>query len=87
MLKTGAHPRTTYKWEDLNVSAQTWDAWKTAYKIADMKERVRRLSTVKNAAHGGLRQTGTSQSTAIDDLVNKDDLKDYLDNLSAAATT
>ena len=40
MLKTGAHPRTTDKWEDLDASAQTWDMWKTAYKTADMKEQV-----------------------------------------------
>ena len=31
MFKTGAHPRTTNKWEDLDASAQTWNAWKTAY--------------------------------------------------------
>ena len=46
----------------------------------------------ENAAHGALRQAGTPptqtpQGTAIDDLVNKDDLKDYFDNLAAAATT
>ena len=45
MLKTGAHPRTTDKWEDLDAAAQTWNAWKTAYKTANMKERVRRLAT------------------------------------------
>ena len=26
MLKTGAHPRTTDKWEDLDAAAQTWNA-------------------------------------------------------------
>ena len=40
MLKTGTHPRTMDKWEDLDASAQTWDMWKTAYKTADMKEQV-----------------------------------------------
>ena len=25
MLNTGAHPRTTDKWEDLDAAAQTWD--------------------------------------------------------------
>ena len=87
MLKTGAHPRTTYKWEDLDASAQTWDAWETAYKTSDMKERVRRLDTGENAAHGALRQTVAPQGTAIDDLANKYDLKDYFNNLAAAATT
>ena len=92
MLKTGAHPCTTDKWEDLDASAQTWDAWKTAHKTADMKERVRRLATGENTAHDALRQTGTHptqtpQGTAIDDLVNKDDLEDYFNNLAAAATT
>ena len=38
MLKIGAHPRTMNKWEDLDTSAQTWNAWKTEYKTADMKE-------------------------------------------------
>ena len=87
MLKTGAQPRTTAKWEDLNASAQTWDARKTAYKTANMKERVRILATGKNAVHGALRQTISPQGTAIDDLVNKDDLKDYFCSLYAAATT
>ena len=46
----------------------------------------------ENAAHGALRKavtppTPTPQVTAIDDLVNKDDLEDYSDNLAAAATT
>ena len=87
MLKIGAHPRTTDKWEELDVSAQTWNAWKTAYKNADMKERVWRLATGENASHGALRQTVAPQGTAIDDLVNKDDLEDYFDNLAADATT
>ena len=92
MFKTGAHPCTTDKWEDLDVSAQTWNTWKTAYKTADMKERVRRLAMGDNAARGSLQQavtppTQTPQGTAIDDLVNKDDLKYSFIKLSAAATT
>ena len=87
MLKMGAHPRTTDKWEDIDASAQTWDAWKTAYKTADMKERVRRLATGENAPHGALRQTVPPQGIVIDDLVNKDDLEDYFNNLAAAVTT
>ena len=39
MLKTGAHPRTTDKWEYLDAAAQTRNVWKTAYKTADMKDR------------------------------------------------
>ena len=58
-----------------------------SYKTADMKEQVRRLATGENATHGALRQTVAPQGTAIDDLVNKDDLKDYFHNLAAAATT
>ena len=38
MLKTGAHLRTTDKWEDLYAYAQKWDAWNTEYKTANMKE-------------------------------------------------
>ena len=30
MLKTGAHPRTTDEWEDLDAADQTQNAWKTA---------------------------------------------------------
>ena len=44
MLKTGAHPRITDKWGDLDAAAQTWNAWKTAYKTSDMKDRVRLLA-------------------------------------------
>ena len=86
MLKMGAHPRTTEKWEDIDVAVQTSDAWKTAYKTTNMKERVRRLVTGENAAHGALRQNVPSQGTATDELANKDDLEDYFDNLAAAAT-
>ena len=91
-MKTCAHPRTTDKWEGLDASTQTQDAWKTAYKLFDMKERVRQLATGENAAHGALRQAGThptqtSQVTTIDDLVKKDDLVYYFDNLATATTT
>ena len=39
MLKTVAQPQTTDKWEDMDTATQTWNAWKTAYKTADMRER------------------------------------------------
>ena len=52
-----------------------------------MKERVRRLATGENSAHGALRQIVAPQGTAIDDLVNKDNLKDYFDSLAADVTT
>ena len=52
-----------------------------------MKERVQRLAMGKNDAHGALRQTVSPQGTAIDNLVNKDDLEDYFDNLAVDATT
>ena len=87
MLKTGGNPRTTDKWEYLDASAQTWDAWKTAYKTSDMKELVQRLATGEKSAHGALQQTVPPQGTAIDDLINKENLEDYFDNLVAAATT
>ena len=87
MLKTGAHLRTTEKWEVLDAASQTWNAWNTAYKTDSMKDRFRRLATGENAAHGALRQTEAPKGTVIDDLVNKDDLEDYFDNIAAAATT
>ena len=52
-----------------------------------MKERVRRLATGENAAHGALRQTVAPKGTSIDNLVNKDNLEDYFDNPAVAATT
>ena len=45
------------------------------------------MDTGENAGHGALLQTVAPQGTAIDDLVNKDDLEDYFDSLAAAATT
>ena len=50
MLNTGAFPRTTDRCEDLDKTVHTWEAWKMAYKAANMKERIRRLATVENAA-------------------------------------
>ena len=52
-----------------------------------MKDKVRRLSTGKNDAHGVLRQTLDPQGTAIYDLVNNNDVEDYFDNIAAATTT
>ena len=52
-----------------------------------MKERVQQLATGENYSHSALRQIVPPQGTAIDNLVNKEDIKDYFDNLSAAATT
>ena len=45
------------------------------------------MTTGENSAHGALRQTAAPQGTAIDDLVNKDDLEAFFDNIAAAATT
>ena len=87
ILKSGVHPQTTDKWEDLDADAQTWSAWKTAYKTADMKDRVQRLATGENADHGALRQTVAPQGNAIEDVVNKEDLEVYFDNIAAAAKT
>ena len=52
-----------------------------------MKEQVRQLARGENSAHGALRQTGTSQGTKINNLVNKEDPEDYFYNLAAAANT
>ena len=45
------------------------------------------MATGDNAAHGALHHTVAPQGTAIYNLVNKDDLGDYFDNLAASATT
>ena len=87
MLKIGAHPQTMEKWEVLDSAEQTWNAWKTAYMTANMKDRVQHLATGENASHGALLQTTTPQGTAIDDLVNTDQLEDYFDNIAASVTT
>ena len=58
----------------------------TAFKTVDMKERVRRLATGENTADGALRKTVAPHGTAIDNLVDKDDLGDYFDNIAVAAT-
>ena len=41
----------------------------------------------KNVAHGALHQTVASQGTAINYLINKNDLEDCFDNVSAAVPT
>ena len=52
-----------------------------------MKERVQQLATGENSSHSALRQIVPPQGTAIDNLINKEDIEDYFDNLAAAATT
>ena len=46
------------------------------------------MATGKHAAQGAMQKSERPpERTTIDNLVNKDDLEDYFDNLAAAATT
>ena len=51
-----------------------------------MKERVQQLATGENSSHSALRQIVPPQGTAIDNLVNKEDIEDYFDNLAVDQT-
>ena len=59
MLTTKSFPRTNNNWEDRVESDKTWANWKTAYKKANAKARI------KSQANKGSIKFGAANSAAI----------------------
>ena len=94
LLKDGRFARTSDEWENLSPQQKTWDAWKTMYKAAQGKERVRVKAAGGTNAFGGNNEG--SQANAAEEQHNNPpnsdevaasvgDLEACFDNLANAA--
>ena len=63
LYSTKQFPRATEKWEDMSESARTWAGWKSLYKSAEAKEKVRLQAT------GGKDQFGEAHYSGKGNLV------------------
>ena len=94
MLKTQRYTSTMDKWDALAPHEQIWSTWKTMFKDAENKEKIRMQAT------GGKDQFGAAHRAAEDEAVpvappsaplsgktQGDSLDEYFDALAAAAST
>ena len=63
MIADGRFPRTTEEWEDLPAADKTWKKWKTMYKAAQGKERVRAKAAGGSTSFGGNNEGGANAGT------------------------
>jgi hypothetical protein len=66
-LKDNRFPRTSEDWEDLPSADKTWVAWKTMYKAAQGRERVRVKAAGGANAFGGNNEGRANAASAADD--------------------
>jgi len=95
MLSTQQFPKTTSDYEDLPPTQKNWPTWKTMYKAAQGKERVRAKAAGGKDSFGGsnagsanaaTNNTPTGGSGADDNTAfTVDDLEACFDNLANAA--
>ena len=96
MLNSQQFPRTNDEWEDLPADQKTWDGWKTLYKAAQGKERVRKLAAGGSESFGGANSANHSPAPSRCDSqgslgkpepVTLEVLEGCFDNLANAAKT
>ena len=63
MLSTQRYTSTMDKWDALDPCKQTWPTWKTMFKDAEKKEKIRKQAT------GGKYQFGAAHRAAEDATV------------------
>ncbi len=92
LLKDGRFARTSDEWENLSPQQKTWDAWKTMYKAAQGKERVRVKAAGGTNAFGGNNEGANAAEEQRSNPPNSDevaasvgDLEACFDNLANAA--
>jgi len=72
MIADGRFPRTTEEWEDLPATDKTWKKWKTMYKAAQGKERVRAKAAGGSDSFGGNNEGGANAVLAGTNAVGAD---------------
>lgn len=101
MLSTEQFPRANDEWEDLDPSERTWMRWKTVYKVAAKKAKVKKQAAEGQdrfgRAHAATDGLGTSETGLLAIGGNHrphapapftmEVLEGCFDNLAAAATT
>ena len=98
LYSTEQFPRATEKWEDMDESKKTWGAWKTLYKVAEAKEKVRIQAAGGKDQFGAAHLSGEGHLTPFDSTPPASEadatsgppegaLEGYFDSLAAAAST
>ena len=89
MLSTERSPKTNDDWEDLSKTERTWAKWKTMYRNADNKAKVKKKAC--GAQFGGLANK-TALTAQVDDEstpkkepVTLEELESCFDSLATAA--
>lgn len=94
MLSSERHPRTNDDWENLSKTERTWPKWKTMYRDADNKAKVKKKA--RGAQFGGLanRTTPPAQANVANvanapkkEPVTLEELEGCFDSLATAAVT
>ena len=92
MITTERYPRINDNWEDQDEDPKKWADWKTSYKRAHAKARVKLQATEGSDKFGtttAAERVLKNSEVATDDGGNKMCMKyleGYFDNLAAAAT-
>ena len=58
LYSTEQFPRATEKWEDMSESEKMWAKWKSLYKAAKAKEKVRLQATCGKDQFGAAHYSG-----------------------------
>ena len=88
-LKDNRFPRTSEDWEDLPSNQKTWATWKTMYKAAQGRERIRVKAAGGTNSFGGNNEGGANAAVeppnADEVAASVGDLEACFDNLANAA--
>ena len=88
-LKDNRFPRTSEDWEDLPSNRKTWATWKTMYKAAQGRERIRVKAAGGTNSFGGNNEGGANAAVeppnSDEVAASVGDLEACFDNLANAA--
>ena len=97
MLTTEHYPQANSDWEDRYEEENSWDHWKTCYKKAHAKARVKAQAaegankfgapnSAKRELEVGFEKSSIETTEGSNNRVGLKALEGYFDNLAAAAT-
>ena len=86
MLATERYPKANDDWEDLDKPQRTWATWKTMYRAADLKAKIKKKA--RHAQFGGMATKEADEKKDEDSQpVTLTELEDCFDSLATAAVT
>ena len=83
-LKDNRFPRTSEDWEDLPSNQKTWDTWKTMYKAAQGRERIRVKAAGGTNSFGGSNE-GSANAASAGEPPNSDEVAASVGDLEACS--